>query len=76
MSQLSNLLRETLIPLPEPEDKSFGQQFDRFISDNTRVVLLGEASHGTSEFYRARAAITKRLVQNFGFNIVAVEADW
>jgi protein-L-isoaspartate(D-aspartate) O-methyltransferase len=40
------------------------------------VVLLGEASHGTSEFYQARAAITRRLVERHGFNIVAVEADW
>jgi erythromycin esterase-like protein len=40
------------------------------------VVLLGEASHGTSEFYRARAAITKRLIERHGFKIVAVEADW
>ncbi|GJJ11020.1 hypothetical protein Clacol_005249 [Clathrus columnatus] len=76
MSHLFNLARESLVPLPEPEDDAFGQQFDRFITDKTRVVLLGEASHGTSEFYRSRAAITKRLVEKFGFNIVAVEADW
>ena len=37
---------------------------------------MGEASHGTSEFYRARAAITERLVRDHGFTIVAVEADW
>jgi erythromycin esterase-like protein len=48
--------------------------FDRFAQ--ARVVLLGEASHGTSEFYRARAAITRRLIERHGFNIVAVEADW
>src|SRR5205085_705784 len=40
------------------------------------VVPLGEASHGTSEFYRARAAITRRLIEEHGFSIVAVEADW
>jgi erythromycin esterase-like protein len=39
-------------------------------------VLLGEASHGTSEFYRARAAITRRLIERHGFTIVAAEADW
>ena len=39
-------------------------------------MLLGESSHGTSEFYRARAAITRRLVERHGFSIVAVEADW
>ncbi|HEU4599410.1 MAG TPA: erythromycin esterase family protein, partial [Solirubrobacterales bacterium] len=37
---------------------------------------LGEATHGTSEFYRARAAITRRLIEQHGFTIVAVEADW
>jgi erythromycin esterase-like protein len=40
------------------------------------VVLLGEATHGTTEFYDARAAITEMLVAKHGFNIVAVEADW
>lgn len=40
------------------------------------VVLLGEASHGTHEFYRERAEITKRLIVEKGFNAVAVEADW
>lgn len=41
-----------------------------------KVVCLGESTHGTSEFYTARAAITERLVRDHGFNIVAVEADW
>ncbi|MDP9443684.1 MAG: erythromycin esterase family protein [Actinomycetota bacterium] len=43
---------------------------------NARVVLLGEASHGTSEFYTWRAAITRRLVEEKGFSFVAVEGDW
>ena len=41
-----------------------------------RVVLIGEASHGTSEFYRMRARITRRLIETKGFDIVAAEADW
>jgi len=41
-----------------------------------RIVLIGEASHGTSEFYRMRALITKRLIEEKDFNIVAAEADW
>jgi protein-L-isoaspartate(D-aspartate) O-methyltransferase len=41
-----------------------------------RVVLLGEATHGTAEFYQARARVTEMLVDRHGFNIVAVEADW
>ena len=43
---------------------------------DSRFVLLGEASHGTHEFYRERAEITKRLIEEKGFNAVAVEADW
>ena len=43
---------------------------------DARFVLLGEASHGTHEFYRERALITKRLIYQCGFNAVAVEADW
>lgn len=43
---------------------------------SARVVLLGEASHGTHEFYRERARITRRLVEERGFTLVAAEADW
>jgi len=43
---------------------------------NARFVLIGEASHGTHEFYAMRAAITQRLISEKGFNAVAVEADW
>jgi erythromycin esterase-like protein len=43
---------------------------------DARFVLLGEASHGTHEFYRERAQITKRLIEERGFTAVAVEADW
>lgn len=69
------LVRHWAEPLPPPElDGDFGAAFDRF--GEARVVLLGEATHGTSEFYRARAAITRRLIERHGFTIVAVEADW
>jgi erythromycin esterase-like protein len=43
---------------------------------DARVVLIGEASHGTHEFYRARAELTKALIVRHGFNLIAVEADW
>ena len=43
---------------------------------DARVVLIGESSHGTHEFYAARAEITKWLIENKGFNAVAAEADW
>ena len=41
-----------------------------------RFVLIGEASHGTHDFYRERARITRRLIDERGFTAVAVEADW
>jgi erythromycin esterase-like protein len=43
---------------------------------DARFVLLGEASHGTHEHYRERAALTKRLLDELGFDAVAAEADW
>jgi erythromycin esterase-like protein len=41
-----------------------------------RLVLIGEASHGTHDFYRERALITRRLIEEKGFNAVAIEGDW
>ncbi|WP_049622776.1 protein-L-isoaspartate(D-aspartate) O-methyltransferase [Frateuria defendens] len=61
-------------PLPDPDAADFAAPFERYAG--RRVVLLGEASHGTAEFYRARAAITRRLIGRHGFRFVAVEADW
>jgi protein-L-isoaspartate(D-aspartate) O-methyltransferase len=71
---LAGRIRAASEPLPDPEDPAFGALFDRFA--DARIVLLGEASHGSSEFHRARAAITRRLIEQHGFRIVAVEADW
>ena len=71
---LVDAMRAAAEPLPAIDDPAFAAAFDRF--GEARVVLLGEASHGTSEFYRARAAITRRLIERHGFTIVAAEADW
>jgi protein-L-isoaspartate(D-aspartate) O-methyltransferase len=71
---LPEMIANAAEPLPPIDDPAFGRLFDRFA--DRRVVLLGEASHGTSEFYRARASITRRLIEAHGFTIVAVEADW
>jgi protein-L-isoaspartate(D-aspartate) O-methyltransferase len=71
---IAQLIAEAAEPLPDFDDPAFGRLFDRFA--DAQVVLLGEASHGTSEFYQARAAITRHLVEAHGFSIVAVEADW
>lgn len=68
------ILKGAAEALPSINNPDFAKAFDRFGSK--RVVLLGEASHGTSEFYRARAAITRRLIEEHGFSVVAVEADW
>ncbi|KAF2260305.1 erythromycin esterase [Lojkania enalia] len=65
VKSVSSLVAESCKPLPPIEDKSFGS-FDSFA--NSRIVLIGDASHGTSEFYRARAAITQRLIEYYGFN--------
>lgn len=72
--ELPRLIAAAAEPLPDIGDPAFGRMFDRFAA--CRVILLGEASHGTSEFYRARAAITRRLIEAHGFTIVAAEADW
>lgn len=64
----------------EAADPLVGERDDydpllKMIGDSP-VVLIGEASHGTHEFYRERAQITKRLIEEEGFSAVAVEADW
>lgn len=43
---------------------------------DARVVLLGEATHGTSEFYRMRERISRELIEHKGFRFIAIEADW
>lgn len=68
------LIGEHAVSLPPLDDADFAATFDRFA--DRRVVMLGEASHGTHEFYAARAAITRRLVERHGFTIVAIEGDW
>jgi erythromycin esterase-like protein/predicted phosphoribosyltransferase len=52
--------------------------YDRLLEriGEARFVLIGEASHGTHEFYRERARLTRRLIEERGFSAVAVEADW
>ena len=53
-------------------------QFDRLLAriGDAQVVLLGEASHGTSEFYRMRDRISRELIAKKGFRFVAIEGDW
>src|SRR5690349_4845679 len=66
-------LRAAAIPIEgEPDD------YDSllFRIGDARVVLIGEASHGTHEFYRERARITRRLIEECDFCAVAIEGDW
>src|SRR5438105_2683931 len=69
----SGLIRHTAFPL-EGESQDFDELLD--LGCNARFVLLGEASHGTHEFYLERPHNTRRLIEEKGVTAVAVEADW
>lgn len=71
---LSTLIRECAQPLPDIEGADLGALLERI--GDARLVLLGEATHGTAEFYDMRARITQELIRHHGFTMVAVEADW
>jgi erythromycin esterase len=55
-------------------EKDLQPLYDRI--GNARIVMLGEASHGTHEYYTWRSHISKFLIENMGFNFIAVEGDW
>jgi protein-L-isoaspartate(D-aspartate) O-methyltransferase len=74
MAAVTALVREAAEPIDDIDTGRIDALIDR-IAD-ARVVLIGEASHGTSEFYRMRARITRELIARRGFQFVAVEADW
>jgi protein-L-isoaspartate(D-aspartate) O-methyltransferase len=74
VSTLAKLVRETAEPIGDIESASVGALLERI--GDARLVLLGEATHGTSEFYRMRARISRELIERRGFDFVAVEADW
>ncbi len=69
----SELVREVAQPLTGSAD-DYGALLE--LIGEARLVLLGEASHGTHEFYFERATITKRLIAQKGFTVLAIEADW
>lgn len=72
-SQVSKLIRRNA----EPFWGELGEydSLMRLIGDN-RFVLIGEASHGTHEFYKTRIELTKRLIAEKKFNVIAIEGDW
>src|SRR4051812_10006625 len=69
---LTDAVRALARPLTGPDD------LDPLVEriGDARVVLLGEASHGTSEYYRWRTRISQRLIGEKGFTFIAVEGDW
>ncbi|MDD2675737.1 MAG: erythromycin esterase family protein [Flavobacterium sp.] len=67
-----SLLKRTSLPLENPTDLD---PLMNYIGD-AKYVLLGEASHGTHEYYTWRAKISQRLIQEKGFCFIAVEGDW
>ena len=72
-SEVAQAIQRAAYPL-EGGPSDFDPLIERI--GNARFVLLGEATHGTHEFYKARAEITKRLVREKGFSVIAWEADW
>jgi protein-L-isoaspartate(D-aspartate) O-methyltransferase len=71
---VSKLIAECAEPYSSIDDARLEPLLDRM--RDARVVLLGEATHGTAEFYRMRTRITQELILRHGFRAVAVEADW
>ena len=70
---ITDAVRDVAYPLTGKVEKY--DPLMELIAD-ARFVLIGEATHGTHEFYEQRAEITKRLIQEKGFTAVAVAADW
>lgn len=69
--KLINAIKEHSLPL---DDRSMNKIIEEI--GNARIVMIGEASHGTSEFYTIRAELSKRLITEKGFTIIAIEGDW
>lgn len=73
-SSASRLIREVAEPIDDIDSASIDALIERIGS--SQLLLLGEATHGTSEFYRMRARITRELIERGWADFVAVEADW
>jgi len=71
---VARLVAECAEPFESIDDADLAPLLERI--GDARVVLLGEASHGTREFYLMRQRITRALIEHRGFTIVAAEADW
>ncbi|MGZ3297362.1 MAG: protein-L-isoaspartate(D-aspartate) O-methyltransferase, partial [Xanthobacteraceae bacterium] len=75
---ISEPLARSIAAACEPFQSLETAQLDRLLAriGDAQVVLLGEASHGTSEFYRMRDRISRELIAKKGFRFVAIEGDW
>ena len=71
---VAQLIREVASPIERIDGEDLTALLDRI--GNARLVLIGEATHGSSEFYRMRARITQELIRRKGFGLVAIEGDW
>ena len=71
--KLIDILTETAQPLSDGTDK-YSSLLDKI--GDSRFVLIGEATHGTHEFYQARIEITQQLIEKKNFMAVAIEGDW
>lgn len=71
-SNFADALRQAAVPIGDPNDmpKLFN------LIGEARIVMLGEATHGTSEFYEWRRIISEQLIRDHGFSFIAVEGDW
>src|SRR6266550_5464416 len=73
LKTIAKVVQEAALPI-----EGVARDYDPLLKliGETRFCLLGEATHGTYDFYNERAEITKRLIKEKGFSAVAVEADW
>jgi len=69
-------IKDALQPIVPTKDRPENWKKLMTAIGDAQVVMIGEASHGTHEFYELRAEITKHLIQEKGFRAVCVEADW
>lgn len=71
-TEIISAVKQSAFPLNSKDD--LGPLFERI--GDAQIVMLGEASHGTHEYYTWRANISKKLIEEKGFNFIAVEGDW
>jgi protein-L-isoaspartate(D-aspartate) O-methyltransferase len=73
-NQILTAISDHVQPFASIESADLDRLLDRI--GDARLVLLGESTHGTQEFYRMRARISKALIEDKGFDVIALEADW